>query len=185
MTSFVNAAPSTFELLTSQLDAKMKKKRGKGCGLVHLVHLVKKIGFGGQTATLLAFRLLFGLLFVQAGWGKLSHFDQSLEFFTSLGLGAPSLVLSLVLTGEIVGGLFLIVGFASRFAAGWLSFIMLGAYASAHAAEGFLSLEDFMAQPPFAYLLAMVVVMFFGAGLLSADGLIATWLRKPPKTESK
>lgn len=65
----------------------------------------------------LAARLLFALLFLPAGFGKLTGFAGTVGYIASAGLPLPTLGAALALTVEIVGSLALIFGFGTRIAA--------------------------------------------------------------------
>ncbi|WP_018150750.1 DoxX family protein [Leeia oryzae] len=65
----------------------------------------------------LAARLLFALLFLPAGLGKLTGFAGTVGYIASAGLPLPTLGAALALTVEIVGSLALIFGFGTRIAA--------------------------------------------------------------------
>lgn len=138
----------------------------------------------GQSGILLLLRLVYGFMFAQAGWGKLMHFDQSVAYFTSLGMPAAEILMPLAASTELLGGLALLVGLASRFAALSLTVVMLTAYATAHVAEAFASLEAFTSQPPYPYLVASLLVLAFGAGRFSLDGMIR-WRLQGLETEAE
>ena len=70
-------------------------------------------------------RLLFALLFLPAGWGKLTGFAGSVGYTASSGLPLPELATAAALTVEIVGSLALILGFGTRWAALALAFFTL------------------------------------------------------------
>jgi putative oxidoreductase len=127
----------------------------------------------GQSALLLALRLVYGWFFVQTGWGKLVNFERTAGFFQGLGLPAPTFLAGLVAVTELVGGILLFVGAQARYAAFALSVVMLVAFATAHADEAWQSLSAFTGQAPYPFLVATLVVLGFGAGHLSLDG----WLR--------
>lgn len=132
----------------------------------------------GQSGFLLLLRMLYGFMFAQAGWGKLVHFDQSVAFFASLGMPAPEILMPVAALTEFLGGLALLVGLASRFAALSLSFVMLTALMTAHAAEAFASIEGFTSQAPYPFLIAALIVLAFGAGRFSMDSLISWRMKK-------
>ena len=124
-----------------------------------------------QTAVLLALRLIYGCFFAQAGWGKLANLERTTGFFENLGLPLPALMAGLVATVEFVGGLLLVAGLGTRWVSAVLAFVMLTAFATAHAEEGFASLSGFTEQAPYPFLVATLVLLAFGAGRASLDGL--------------
>ena len=128
----------------------------------------------GQSALLLAMRLLYGWFFIQTGYGKLTHLDRTAAFFDSLSLPAPGFMAGMVGTTELVGGALLLVGLGTRYAAAILTAVMAVAYLTAHAGEAFASLDAFTAQEPFPFLVATLLALAFGPGRVSIDG----WLRR-------
>src|SRR5262249_18547558 len=63
-----------------------------------------------QSPLLLAVRLYWGWQFFQTGWGKLTNMSKTVDFFTSLGIPAPSLNAHFVALLEVGGGILLILG---------------------------------------------------------------------------
>jgi putative oxidoreductase len=122
-------------------------------------------------AVLLFTRVTIGWSFFLAGRGKLSNFDRTAAFFTDLGLPAPAFHAGLVGGLELAGGLLLLSGLGARAAALPLAGTMVVAYLTAHRADGFAGLGAFVDQPPFAYLLATLVVLAFGPGRWAVDRL--------------
>lgn len=133
-----------------------------------------------QDIFLLVIRLYWGWSFAVAGWGKLTNLDSAAAFFASIGIPMPEF--SAVMSGcvELGGGALLLLGLASRLIAPVLIVNMAVAYATAHTVEA-LSLFShphvFVTAPPFLYLLACVIVLLFGPGLLSLDAAIAHFLK--------
>lgn len=121
---------------------------------------------------LLIVRLYWGWGFFQSGLGKFNNFEKTLGFFTSLGLPAPALQVYLASATELVGGLLLMIGLGSRVVPIPLIFTMMVAYATAHHEElvGIFSNPDgFLSAPPFLFLMASLIVLFFGPGPYAAD----------------
>lgn len=65
----------------------------------------------------LAGRILLAPLFLSAGYGKLAHFAPTVQYIASQGLPAPSLAAALAVLIELGGGLLLIAGWKTRWAA--------------------------------------------------------------------
>ena len=126
---------------------------------------------------LLILRLYFGWGFMAAGLGKLLNVETHAGFFQDWGIPLPTLNVYLAGTTETVCGFLLLVGFASRIITIPLIGTMLVAYLTAHT-EQFYALWDpatstlFFKAPPFPYLFTCLVVLFFGPGRISIDGLI-------------
>jgi len=133
-----------------------------------------------QPAFLLMIRLYIGWGVFKAGKGKLLNIESTAEFFTAEffgGLDIPMPTLNAYLAGatECFGGLFLLLGVASRVVPIPLIFTMLVAYATAHTEE-FHALWGnpnlFLKAPPFLFLLTAIIVLLFGPGVFSVDGLL-------------
>ena len=138
-----------------------------------------------QSALLLAIRLYWGWQFCQTGWGKLHNLSQVSEFFGSLGIPFPMFNATLAGATECFGGLFLLLGVASRLAAIPLIFTMIVAYATAdkEAVQAIFSDPDkFVTATPFLFLLASAIVLVFGPGKVSVDYAIERYLARKKAT---
>ncbi len=136
-------------------------------------------------------RLVIGYAFYQTGGGKLEHFENTVAFFTELGIPMPELNAAFVARLEYWGGLALIVGLLTRLVAAGLFSTMAVALMTADKANfitalqgsGEIGLTD---VTPVVYSLLLLWLVFKGAGLLSADTLLARRLglgRAVPATE--
>lgn len=126
-----------------------------------------------QSPFLLLLRVIWGILFIQAGWGKLSHIGSTIEYFTSLNLMYPEVMAYAVAVLETVGGILLFLGFFSRLAALFTTVVMVGAYSTAHLASTLNFVQEptkFFAEPAFSFIFASLVILFFGPGIFSIDG---------------
>jgi len=121
-------------------------------------------------APLLA-RLTTGLVFVSSGWGKLHHLDKVIGFFAELGIPAPQLQAPFVASLELVGGILLLLGLASRFAAVPLMGTMVVAILTAKRAE-IAGLGDLFGTIEWTYLVLLGWIAIAGAGRLSLDTLV-------------
>ncbi len=128
-----------------------------------------------QHPLLLLIRLYWGYDFYQTGLGKLNNLERTTEFFASLDIPFPYLNAIAAGTTELVCGLLLLVGFGSRYAAVPLIIILSVAYMTDdyEALSNIVSdVESFVAATPFQHLLASLIILVFGAGALSVDGLM-------------
>jgi uncharacterized membrane protein YphA (DoxX/SURF4 family) len=136
---------------------------------------------------LLVVRLYWGSVLVQSGWGKLTNLDTTAQFFDSLGIIWPKFSAAVSGGAEFGCGLLLMIGLASRIAALVLSINMLVAFVMGHR-EQFLALftspHDFVRAPPFLALLASLMVLVFGSGVISVDGLLGWFLGRLPVESS-
>ena len=141
-----------------------------------LYRLLIAIASSLQSPFLLLVRLYWGWQLVQSGWGKLHNIEKVTEFFTSLGLPMPGLTAHFIASLEFVGGILLILGLASRLIAVVLTINMIMAYIIAdHDAlmSIFSDPDKFYAAAPYTFLFASLLVLIFGPGRFSVDGLIS------------
>jgi putative oxidoreductase len=144
-------------------------------GFSKLHALLARIGTALQSPFLLVMRLYWGWQFFQTGKSHLMNLEKTTAFFTDLGIPAPKLNVIMAGGTECVGGLLLLLGFCSRVISVPLMFTMIVAYATAdkEAAQVIFSDPDkFVSASPFLFLLTAVIVLLFGPGKFSVDGLI-------------
>jgi putative oxidoreductase len=128
-----------------------------------------------QPVLLLALRVYFGYGFMKAGLGKLQDVPTTAGFFADWGVPLPTLNVYLAGTTEVVGGLLMLLGAASRVVTIPLICTMLVAYGTAHreVLDALLTNPNlFVKAPPFLYLLTALLVLCFCPGRISIDGLI-------------
>ena len=82
--------------------------------------------------TSVAARLLMSLIFIIAGFGKLTAYSATETTFASLGLPWVALVTPLVILLELGGGLALLAGFQTRLIAGVLALYTIATALIAH-----------------------------------------------------
>jgi putative oxidoreductase len=123
---------------------------------------------GATAGVVAAARLLLSILFLVAGFGKLTGIAATAGWFGSLGFPAPTLVAVLVGLLEFFGGLAILVGFKARIAALALAAFTIAATLIAHT-----DLADQIQQLMFMKNLAitggLLLLSAFGAGALSVD----------------
>jgi putative oxidoreductase len=135
-----------------------------------------------QSPFLLVVRLYWGWQISQNGWAKLHNIPRVTEFFASLGLPAPGPTAIFVSSTELVVGILLAVGLASRIAAFALTVDMTVAYITADRVALLSFLSDpgkFYNADPYTFLFAALLILIFGPGKLSADTLLERLVRKP------
>jgi putative oxidoreductase len=137
-----------------------------------------------QPALLLFLRLYFGYGFFKAGLGKLQNLENTADYFAGLDIPLPALNAYLAGATECFGGLLLLLGAASRVVTIPLIFTMLVAYSTQHIDElrplwalkdGSYNPAPFFKAAPFPYLLTALIVLLFGPGAFSIDGVLR-WL---------
>jgi putative oxidoreductase len=138
--------------------------------------LLVRVSSSLQSPFLLAVRLYWGWQFMQTGWGKLTDIGKVANFFTTLGIPAPLLNAYFISALEWGGGLLLILGLGSRLIALPLTIDMLAAYVTADR-EALFSIisnpDKFTGAAPYTFLIASLLVLFFGPGKASLDALLA------------
>jgi len=117
-------------------------------------------------------RLTVGLVFFQAGWGKLNDLEKVTQFFTELGLPAPAFQAVLASTAEFVCGVLLLAGLATRFAVVPLIVTMIVAIRTA-LWDQVAGLGSLVGLLEFSYIALLVFIGTNGAGPISADALLA------------
>jgi putative oxidoreductase len=120
----------------------------------------------------LAARVTVGWIFAQSGWGKLRNLDKVVEFFASLGIPAPQIQAPLAACTELVCGVLLLAGLATRAAALPLIVIMVVALRTA-LADRIGELGDLFALAEFCYVVLLLWLAVSGAGPVSLDASIA------------
>ncbi|SKA14718.1 DoxX family protein [Sediminibacterium ginsengisoli] len=112
-------------------------------------------------------RLLFGCLFINYGYAKLTGFNQILPMFGDIiGIGSK-LSLILVVFAEFFCGILITIGLFTRLAAIPVFITMVVAYFIAHANDPFL-----VKTPAFVYMILSIVIFINGSGRFSVDRLI-------------
>ncbi|MEG3061191.1 MAG: DoxX family protein [Comamonas sp.] len=118
-------------------------------------------------------RILLALLFIPAGVGKLTGFAGTVAYTASAGVPVPQVAVALALLVEIVGGLALLLGWQTRWAALALALFTLGASFFFHKFWALPAEQAGMQQLLFYKNIAVAGGLFafaaFGAGAMSVD----------------
>jgi putative oxidoreductase len=126
-----------------------------------------------QNPLALAARLLLAALFLPAGIGKLTGFAGTVGYIASVGLPMPTVAAAVAAAVEVLGGLALIFGVGTRFAALALAFFTLVASFFFHAYWSLPADQQMTQQLMFFKNLAvaggLLAVAAFGAGGWSVD----------------
>ncbi|CAN7601541.1 DoxX family protein [Phyllobacterium sp. LjRoot231] len=113
-------------------------------------------------------RILLSILFIPAGFSKLTAIGGTAGYFAGLGLPVPTVTAVIVGLIELLGGLAILIGFQTRYAA-----ILLGVFTIATALVAHLVPFDQANQINFFKNLAIAggffVLAQHGAGALSVD----------------
>jgi len=158
------------------------------------VRRIERFGVAGAAG--LAFlpalltRLLMGQAFFLTGRGKLANFDNTVQFFSSLGIPMPELNAAFVSRLEYYGGIALVLGLATRLVAAGLTSTMVVALLTAEKQPFLEALRLSGDQTPtdivpVVYSLFLLWLIISGPGVLSVDRLIADWWRKTQPAEQR
>jgi putative oxidoreductase len=124
--------------------------------------------------TVLIGRILLGLMFVISGFGKIAGFDGTAGAIASKGLPMPTVLAALTILVELGGGLCLLLGVFTRWAAIALAgFCLLSAFFfhnfwAAPEAQKMMQNINFMKNLSIAG--GMLVLAAFGPGGFSLEG---------------
>jgi putative oxidoreductase len=118
-------------------------------------------------------RILLAVMFVLSGYGKLTGFDGAVGYISSKGLPMPQVLAAIAILIEVGGGLAIIIGWKTRWAA--LAFIVFLIVITpifhnywAVAADQMMGQQiNFMKNV--AVLGGMLLLLGFGAGRYSVD----------------
>jgi putative oxidoreductase len=126
-----------------------------------------------QNTAALVGRILLALIFIQAGFGKITGYDGTAAYMAGKGLPMIGVLLPLTILVELGGGLALAVGFKARWAALALAvFTLLAGFLfhnfwAVEAAQKMAQQTQFMKNLAIAG--GMLMVFAFGPGRFSVD----------------
>jgi|SRR5580704_16143422 putative oxidoreductase len=127
-------------------------------------------GSGMKSCGTAVLRVVVGVIFLMHGWQKLSQgFHDVGGFLGSLGIPLPGLAAVVLTLVELLGGIALILGLLTRYAATFLAVDMLVAIITYHLKNGFFAPAGF--EFPLLLLAANINLVLSGAGSLSVDTL--------------
>ena len=155
-------------------------------GIDKIYGLLIKVGNNLQSLFLLYMRVIWGHQLFLSGFNKFGHIDQVGQFFASIHIGFPLFSAYLVAIFEVLCGICIFFGFASRLMAIPMAIMMLTALSTAHASA--LANFKFIFEPtvlvreaPYPFLLTAFIVFIFGPGRISIDAWIKRSNQKWPK----
>ncbi|TVQ10282.1 MAG: DoxX family protein [Balneolaceae bacterium] len=116
---------------------------------------------------ILLLRIGVGVIFIVAGWGKLTGIEGTQEFFGGLGIPAPAIMAWVVAIVEFVGGLMVLTGSYIRVPAVLLAIVMIVAILTTKLDRGFSA-----ARLDMMLLLTSLALFFLSSGRFSIDSVI-------------
>ncbi|MGV3726806.1 DoxX family protein [Hydrogenophaga sp.] len=119
-------------------------------------------------------RILLAIVFIPAGFGKIAGFAGTVGYATAMGLPLPQVGVALALVIELFGGLALLIGFRTRYAALALAVFTLVASYFFHAFWAVPAEQQMVQQLMFFKNIAitggLLAFAAFGPGAFSIDG---------------
>lgn len=127
-----------------------------------------------EPIALLILRVALGAIFVVHGLDKFrAGLDMVEGAFTEWGVPAAGTAAALTAGLEVIAGVALIIGLATRIAAGLLSLVMIGAIFFVKADLGIISTTPMPgAEVDIALLAGLLVLFIVGPGAAAVDGAI-------------
>lgn len=122
---------------------------------------------GAFNTAMLLMRLVFGILLMNHGYGKLSHFNETAQHMPALFGMSGTITTALVVFAEFFCALFVVLGLFTRLAS--IPVIICMAYAMFKSHNGDVFGQGEMAS---LYLGAYLVFLIIGPGKVSVDGMI-------------
>ncbi len=110
-------------------------------------------------------RVVAGIIFIMAGWMKITGIDMFVGMLDGGGFPLPAVLAWIVAIVELLGGIAILVGFLTRESAALLGITMIVAFFVVLAGQGLQA-----AWYPLALAAGMVGLLFSGAGKLSIEG---------------
>lgn len=140
--------------------------------VVPLLRLLDRAATHVRAVAPVVVRVALGHGFALTGLGKLRRFENTVEFFASLGIPFPAANAGFVGSLELVGGLALILGFAVRPFSALLASTLFVALATNDLKEVAATGAP-LNVAAVVFLLFTALVFAFGAGPLSLDSYFA------------
>jgi putative oxidoreductase len=122
-----------------------------------------------QPLALLVLRLALGTIMIAHGWQKIADHMQMITGMVH-GMGLPTFMAYLVVAAEFGGGILVLIGFLTRFAALAILIDMLVAILKVHLPHGLFSNKGGFEFPMACAAIAFALI-FTGAGPIAIDWL--------------
>jgi putative oxidoreductase len=116
-------------------------------------------------------RLLIGMVFIPAGWGKLQNLNHTIEYFRTLNIPLASVQAPMAALSEVTFGICVLVGLFTRLATLPLFLIMMVALFTAHKSD-IPDVYALIELAPALYAVVLICIFTMGAGPLSLDQML-------------
>jgi len=118
-------------------------------------------------------RVLLALIFITAGYGKISGFDGTVGYMQAYNMPMPQVLAVLAIIIELGGGIMIAVGWKARWGAAAIFIFVLVASVIFHAfwavpAEQ-VQMQNIMFMKNLAIMGGMLYIVVYGSGPLSLD----------------
>lgn len=118
-------------------------------------------------------RVILGIVFIAHGWDKLQRGPANFAgFLTSLNLPAPEVLAWIVTLLELVGGILLLIGAATRLVAFLLALEMIGTTLLVKVDVGLIGQQGAGAELDIALFAGAVAILLLGPGKAAVDNRI-------------
>jgi putative oxidoreductase len=167
-------------MTTASTPVKTTKKSG---GIVGVYDHFARFADKWRSPFLLLIRVYIGYQCVMSGYAHITHFHTTVEAFKGWHIPMPEVNVAMSALTEIVAGALLLVGFISRLAGLLLAGNFFVAFLAVNLSDPkyhemlrrFWDNQDVLLKDDaFPFLMAAIVVLIFGPGFLSIDGIIKT-----------
>lgn len=102
-------------------------------------------------------RVALGIVFINAGWLKIQNIDMVVQGFASMGI--PEWLSYVVSYGEFTAGILMLIGLFARYAAVFISIVMIVATFKVHLPNGFSIANGGYEYTLVLFLIALSVLM--------------------------
>jgi len=112
-------------------------------------------------------RIILGIAFILHGWPKWQNIDGVIGFFATLGL--PAFFAYIVAFVELAGGIAILLGIFTRYAAALIAIVMIGATILVKSKIGFIAQGTCGAELDLSFLAIALALVILGSGKLSLE----------------
>jgi putative oxidoreductase len=141
-----------------------------------------------RSPLLLLIRIYIGYQCINSGYAHITHFQNTVDAFKSWDVPIPEFNVAMSAITEMIGGALLLIGLAARL----ISIPLIGNFLVAFFAvnlsdphyrellHNFWNNQDVLLKDDaFPFLMTAILILIFGPGCLSIDGLIKHMRRTP------